>query len=175
MGALQTVAMGLVIVFLDIGPSGWDWVADPIGWVLVLVGLAALKEILPNYRGLAITGWVCLGIAVLTWTPDSIAKLGDGFGWVFSLPTVAFCVLLCTASMAVVDEPLARRFDALRWALATAAALPLLVFGPGWGWLTIPSTVLVVLTNVVLVFTLWSAGDEDPPAVEEPEVDRTHP
>ena len=43
MAALQTVAMGLVLVFLDVQPSGWDWIPDPLGWVLVLLGLSGLK------------------------------------------------------------------------------------------------------------------------------------
>ena len=169
MGALQTVAMGLVIVFLDIGASGWDWVADPVGWVLVLIGLAALKEVLPSYRGLLVTGWVCLGIALLTWTPDSVANLGEGFGWVFSLPTLAFCFVLCDAAMEVTGGTLAPRFDALRWAFVAVGALPLLVLGVGWEWLTIPTAILAVLTNVVLVFTLWAAGDEEGPDVSATE------
>jgi hypothetical protein len=48
MAALQTVAMGLVLVFLDVQPSGWGWIPGPLGWVLVLLGLSGLKELLPS-------------------------------------------------------------------------------------------------------------------------------
>lgn len=168
MASLQTVAMGLVIVFLDVGPSGWDWIADPVGWLLVLIGLAGLRELLPSYRALSITAWVCLGISLLTYSPHSVRTLDPMLGWLFSLPTVAFSFLCCDALMDVTTDPLHKRFDVLRWCFVVVGALPLLLYGVGMDWLTVPTAVVAVAVNIVLLFTLWSAGDQDPPGVEEP-------
>ena len=77
--------------------DGYDWVADPIGWVLVLLGLAAVKDGSRNCRGLGITAWVCLAVSVLSWPADSVATLDASLGWLFSLPTIAWCFLMCDA------------------------------------------------------------------------------
>lgn len=161
MAALQTVAMGLVIVFLDIQPSGWDWIADPLGWVLVLLGLPALKELVPNHRGLTVTAWLCLAVDVLIWPPGSVAKIDESLGWLFSVPTIGFCFLICDALMDVTEDSVATRFQWLRYAYVAMAVLPLLVYWVGLEWLTIPAAVLAVGANVVLLFTLWAAGDEE--------------
>ena len=161
MSSLQTVGMGLVIVFLDVGPSGYDWIADPLGWILVLVGLSPLKELVPGYRGLSLTSWVCLAVSILIWPPTSVAHLDESLGWLFSLPTLAFCFLVCDSVMEVAEESLAVRLRWLRNAFALSGVLPLLIFLDGIEWLTIPTAVVVVLANITLVFTLWAAGDEE--------------
>lgn len=161
MTSLQTVAMGMVIVFLDVGPSGWDWVADPLGWVLVLIGLAAVKELLPNYGGVSFAAWLCLGVSIVIWPPGSVAKIDESLGWLFSLPTIAFCFLICDALQDLLQGSLATRFRWLRVAFVVVGALPVLVYGGGWEWLTVPTAVAAVLVNVVLVLSLWAAGDED--------------
>ena len=89
--------MGLVIVFLDVGSGGWDWIADPFGWVLVLFGLAPLKERLPAHRGAVVSAWVCLVVSVIILPPDSVDTIDPTLGWLFSLPTIAFCFVLCDA------------------------------------------------------------------------------
>src|SRR4051812_3928550 len=160
--------MGLVIVFLDVGPSGWDWVADPIGWVLVLIGLAGVREVLVSYRALSVTAWICLGISLLTYSPSSVRTLDPVLGWLFSLPTVALCFLCCDALMDVTGDSLRRRFDVLRWCFVAVGALPLLLYGVGMDFLTVPIAVAAVVVNIALVVVLWSAGAEDPPVVEEP-------
>jgi hypothetical protein len=165
--SLQAVAMGLVIVFLDVGPGGWDWIADPIGWVLLLIGLSPLKERVPNQTGLVVAGWVCLVVSVLVFLPDSVATLAPFLGWLFSLPTIGFCFLLCDSLEESTPASLAVRFRWLRWAFVVVAVLPFLVFVVGWEWLTIPTAVVAVLTNIVMVFTVWAAGDDD--EQDEPE------
>jgi hypothetical protein len=158
MGSLQTVAMGLVVVFLDVGSSGWDWIADPVGWALVLLGLAPLKDVVPTARGLAVSAAVCLAISVLTYPPESVDTLDESFGWLFSLPTILFCYLLCDALREVAEAPYARRLGWLRVVFVVVGLLPVLVYGAEWDWLTVPTAVLAVLANLTLVMTLWSAG-----------------
>ena len=75
MTALQTVVMGLVIVFLDVPPDGFDWVADPFGWLLVVLGLAPLKGAVPNHLGLTVTAWICLAFSIVSWPEGSPATL----------------------------------------------------------------------------------------------------
>lgn len=161
MSSLPTAAMGLVIVFVDAGAGGWDWVADPVGWVLVLLGLAPAKDRLPAYAGLSGSAWVCLAVSVLTLPADSIDTIDPTLGWLFSLPTIAFCFLLCDSLADVTDGSLAFRFRWLRIVYAVVAVLPGLVFLGGLEWLTIPSAVVAVLANITLVLSVWAAGDEE--------------
>jgi hypothetical protein len=159
--SLQTVAMGLIIVFVDVGSGGWDWVTDPVGWVLVLLGLAPVKERLPAYPGVVISAWVCLVVSVLTLPPDSVDMIDPTLGWLFSLPTLAFCFLLCDSLADVTDGGLAVRLRLLRFVFILLAVLPGLVYLGGLEWLTIPAAVVAVVANVTLVLSSWSAGDED--------------
>lgn len=161
MKALQTVAMGLVLVFLDVAAHGWDVVPDPLGWVLVLAGLTPVRELLPGYRGVLGTAWVCLVVAVLTWPPGSVDTAAESLGWLFSLPTVAFAFLLSAGLRQVLAGSLATRFRALRDLLVVVAVLPVLVYGAGFGWLAVPTAVLAVAVNIALVVWLWEAGHED--------------
>ena len=46
MKELQTVALGLIVVLVDVGDP--DWVADPLGWLLILVGIAGVRAELPD-------------------------------------------------------------------------------------------------------------------------------
>ena len=160
MSSLPTVAMGLVIVFLDVGAAGHDWVADPLGWVLVLLGLAPLRQALPAYRALSAVAWVCLALSVVTWPPSSVAHLDASLGWLFSLPTLGFCFLLCGSLREVTWEAMAARLDVLRLVYAVAAVLPAGIFLAGWSWLTVPAAVLLVVANLVLVVSVWAAGEE---------------
>lgn len=165
MRSLQTVAMGLLIVFLDGGSGGWDWIADPIGWVLVLVGLVQAKEQLTEYRPLLLLGWGCLAVSVVIFPPGSVVTIDESLGWLFSLPTFLFGVLLCGSLATVTETPLPTRFRWLRIGFAVVAAVPALIYGLGWTWLTVPTTVAAVLVNVLLVVWVWAAGDEKTPEV----------
>lgn len=159
MSSLQTVATGLVIVFLDVGSGGWDWVPDPLGWILVLIGLVPVKERLPAYAGVSAAAWVCLVVSVLTLPPDSVDTIAPTLGWLFSLPTIAFCFLVCDSLADVTEESLATRFRWLRVVFVLVGALPGLVYLAGLEWMTLPSAVAAVLANTVLVFSVWAAGD----------------
>jgi hypothetical protein len=166
--SLPVVATGLVIVFLDVGSAGWDWVPDPIGWVLVLVGLMPVKERLPAYAGVSGAAWVCLAISVLTLPPDSVATIDPTLGWLFSLPTIAFCFLLCDSLADVTEDSLSARFRWLRAGFVVVGALPGLVYLAGLEWMTIPSAVAPVLADVVLVFSIWAAADSGDEETERP-------
>ena len=160
MSSLQTVAVGLAIVFLDLGSGGWDWVADPVGWLLVIMGLAPLKELLPGYLGMAVGGWVCLLVSVLVFPPGSIDTIDPSLAWLFGIPTLGFCFLLCDGLADVTPDALALGFRVLRVAFVVVAALPFFVYLVGWDWLAVPTTVVGVATEVGLVLAVWAAGDD---------------
>lgn len=172
MTSLQTVVMGLVIVFLDIPPDGYDWIADPIGWCLVLLGLAGVEDRIPNRRGLVVTAWVCLVFSVVSWPEGSPATLTPVLGWLFSLPTLAWCFLVSDAVSDAVEGRLRWVMLSLRNAFLVVAPLPGLVYLAGQDWLSTPAEVLILVANLTLIFALSSAsgrgGLVDPEAEETP-------
>jgi len=97
---LKAIALGLVIVGLRAAVGGYDLVADPLGWVLVLVGLARLPEDLPR-RGLALgAATLALLTAAALWFPalrDPVADADPALGWATSLPQLAVLVGITAA------------------------------------------------------------------------------
>jgi hypothetical protein len=163
---VQTIAMGLLIVILDVPPTGWDWVADPFGWVLVLLGLSAVRDDVPNHSGLSITAWVCLVVSVLVYPPGSVATLDASLGWVFSVPTVVWCFLMCDALHDVAEGGRRTTLLWLRNLFAVVAFLPLLVYLAALDWLKVPTAVLAVGANVALLFLLWTTETAEEPTPE---------
>lgn len=167
MTALQTVVMGLVIVFLDVPPDGFDWVADPFGWLLVILGLAALKGAVPNHVGLTITAWVCLAFSIVSWPEGSPATLTPTIGWLFSIPTLAWCFLIADAVADATGGRLRLVMLTLRNAFAVVTPLPGLVYLAGLDWLSVPAEVLILAANVLLVVALWAASSQPGLAEED--------
>jgi len=156
---LQTLALGLVIVFVDVSTP--DWVADPLGWVLVLIALAAVRDRLPDHRQVALAGWTSLALAVVTWPESSVAHLDGWLELLFSLPVLAFCFLLCDSLRDVTTPAHATRFRLLCWSYALLVLAPVAIYGLDWDWLQTPATVFAVVVNLALVLVLVGASDED--------------
>ena len=159
MKELQTLALGLVIVFVDVSTP--DWIADPLGWILILIALAAVREQLPDYRQVSLAGWTSLALSVVTWPESSVAHLDGWLELLFSLPVLAFCFLLCDSLIDVTTPEHASRFRALCWTFALLVLAPVAIYGLDWQWLQTPATVIGVIANVVLVLVLVGASDED--------------
>jgi hypothetical protein len=156
---LQTLALGLVIVFVDVSTP--DWVADPIGWVLVLVALAAVRDRLPDHGQVSLAGWTGLALAVVTWPESSVAHLDGWLELLFSLPVLVFCFLLCDSLRDVTVPAQAGWFRLLCWVFAGLVLAPAAIYGLEWEWMATPTTVLTVAANLALVLVLISASDED--------------
>lgn len=97
MRPLTLVAIGLLVVVLDFSLSvdGFDLFPDPLGWLLVLLGCAALPTHLDR-RLLAGTAVIAAAVAVALLFP-SVADEVEGdppLGWALSLPQVIFVLLL---------------------------------------------------------------------------------
>src|SRR5689334_14365368 len=83
MSPLQKIAMGLVIVFIPadftIGGHAWDALPDPVGWVLVLMGVRALRA----HLDLDVAAWfavVALVVSIPLWVPQFVDVLPHTVG-----------------------------------------------------------------------------------------------
>ena len=104
--------------------------------------------------------WICFVVSVLIWPPSSVAHLDESLGWVFSVPTIAFCFLLADAVMDVTSGGLRTWLSLLRGLFVLVGVLPVVLYGAGWEWLEVPAAVLAVVANVALVLALWQAGGD---------------
>ncbi|WP_110207214.1 hypothetical protein [Nocardioides daejeonensis] len=131
MTPLQRVAMGLVLVALDtLGRV--DTLPDPIGWTLVIWGVAALP--LPERRALVASAALALVTSAVLWVPqakDWVADTELALKWATSLPDLLFVVLLSRALIAAargqkpVDRKVAGRFGlSLTLAVIVTAMVP---------------------------------------------------
>jgi hypothetical protein len=125
----QKVAMGLVVVLVDPLFGGWDGVPDPLGWLLVLAGLWALRDRLPTATLLG-TAAVAAAVSLATYPPAVQDLLAPSAGWLLSLPQAAVGILLCGALAPLAPE-YGGRLRVLRWVLVAVALAPAPVLATG--------------------------------------------
>lgn len=168
MKPLQSVAMGLVIVVLVARFGGYDALADPLGWLLVLWGVRRMADH-TLMLGLA-TG--ALLVACVVWIPstqDLLDRSDPSLRWAINLPQVLFCVVLCRQLAQLAGAASDQRARAwLRTTLlfnAVLAIAPVLVFAAdsddGLGSIY-AAAAAVVLLLIVLLFSYarrpWAPG-----------------
>ena len=176
MSPLQKIAMGLVVVFLPAyfpahPHPAWrfyDALPDPIGWVLVLVGVRALAP----HVDVDVTKWLCwtaLATSIPLWFPQVnhllVPKYNDSidvsFQWFLSLPQMAFSLALARAigQAGVLQQPrdtfVAGRFGVLTWGLAATIVLPVIAYGADVAQLVDPTEILIGLVNLVFIYYLF--------------------
>jgi hypothetical protein len=161
--------MGMVIVVLfayfPAHPSPdwkrYDALADPLGWVLVLLGMWALvrlDEAFATSRWCAVLAGV---VSVPMWIPQLSHHLDDSGQWFASLPQIVFGLLLCReigvrgAWQAQPDRYVERRFGLLVWGFGLVAVLPVLTLGGGIDQLEGPTQLVSLLVNVVFIWLLF--------------------
>ena len=182
MKPLQSVAMGLVIVGLTAKFGGYDALADPFGWLLVLAGVAALPESLDQRRTLLTLAGLAGAVSVAVWFPavtDALYDADASLGWAANLPQIGFTAVLCHALAGLATEAADHR--AARWLRVTrtiviaVGLLPVLVFGAGMESLEVASYVLAGASVLLLIWLLFSYASRPwaGPAISESPADAT--
>lgn len=163
MKPLQSVAMGLVIITLSARWGGYDALPDPVGWLLVLLGVRALPASLPARRTALVLGGIAMAVSVVTWFPEVVATLDatdDSLIWAANLPQLGFTALLCSGlSRAAAAAGDRRAASWLRTALVLTllvGVLPVLVFGAGFDGLEVAAYVAAGGTLLLVVWLLFS-------------------
>jgi hypothetical protein len=182
MSPLQKIAMGLVIVFVPanftVGHHVYDALPDPLGWVLVLAGMRALRPHLDVDVAYWLA-WVALAVSIPLWFPQLTGHLPDvpdhlrtaaeldqatraaSIAWALGLPQSVMSLLLVRAigQEAIVQQPrdtfVAGRFGVLLWGLAATIVLPPVAYGGDVQNLVTPTLVGVGLVNAVLIYYLF--------------------
>jgi len=159
---LQGIAMGLVIVVVDASFGGYDGVPDPLGWLLVLWGVARLRPVLAEGRGLSTLATLCLVVSVATYPPQVAERLDESGGWALSLPQLAFSFALATA-LGPVSGLLEKRFRVMRAVFVALAVAPAVVIGGDLESLRSPLAFVVAAANVYFVYLLFQASGQVTP------------
>ena len=181
MKPLQSVAMGLVIVALSARFGGYDALADPAGWVLVLLGVSRLPAGLPQRGTLLGLAAVAGVVAAVVWSPSVTAAMYDAdasLAWAANLPQIAFSALLCQVlygrALDADDPGPARWLATTRTALVVVGLLPVLVFGAHESRLEVPSYLAAGAVALLLIWLLfayaarpWAGGATVPTTADE--------
>lgn len=182
MSPLQKIAMGLVIVLLPAYVPAhphpawelYDALPDPVGWVLVVLGVRALDAAPERSRALDldVARWlsvVALVVSVPLWFPQLnhllVPRWNPGLDfsgqWAASLPQSLFGFFLARqiGRAGHFQEPrdsyVAGRFGLLSWGFAALIVLPAVAYGGGVDALVGPTLVLIGLVNVAFIGYLF--------------------
>ena len=151
--------MGLVVILLTAGVHGYDVLADPIGWLLVLVGLAQLP--VPPRGALQTLATVSLAVSVGVWFPgvrDALNVTDDSLAWAASIPELLTVIVLLHAlaqAARLGGDPRSRRWlQTARTLTIVVLALPPVVLGGGLdslvGALAVAGSLTLLLVIVLL-------------------------
>lgn len=176
MRPLLLLAIGLLLIWLRLAtPGGLDLAPDPLGWILVILGLSRLPgPRLPLARGLAVLALlVSLPLAVPT-LAERLSDADPSLGWAVSLPQLAAIAALLTHLAALAteseDPAAAGWLIATRTGVGVMAVLPILAFGAGSDLAgNAAAVVQLVVTLVSLALVLiyaerpWARGLADSP------------
>jgi hypothetical protein len=161
--------MGMVVVVLfayfPAHPSPdwkrYDALADPVGWLLVVLGMVALTRVddaFATSRWLAVLAGV---VSVPMWFPQLSHHLDASGQWFASLPQIAFCLLLSRevglrgAAQSPRDMYVAKRFGLLVWGFGLLAVLPVVTLGGGIKQLAGPTQLVSLLVSVAFIYALF--------------------
>jgi hypothetical protein len=159
--SLRFVAMGLLIVLLDSSYDGWDLLADPAGWALVVGGVLPLAE---RLGGRTVLTAVLAFVTSLVVYPPEIARavVDPAAGWTLSLPQLAFVVVLCLALAARLPD-LERRLRNTAIVVVVVALAPVVVLAAGpTVWSVGAVAFAAVLTQLYVVYLLFKASSAVP-------------
>ena len=156
--------MGLVVVLLTASVHGYDLLADPVGWVLVLLGLSRLPVV---RRGtLHRLAAASLVVSVPVWVPSARAALNlsdKSLAWAASIPEILTVILLAhvlAGAAGSADDRGARSWLlTTRLLMVVVLLLPPIVLGGGLDALVAPTAVVSSLSLVLLIVLLFRYSD----------------
>lgn len=156
--------MGLVVVVISARFGAYDALADPAGWLIVLLGLHRLPG-LPDRRTVLGLALAALVVSAVVWWPATQTWL-DGedpsLRWALALPQLGFQAMVCrglAAMAADAGDPRARRWLTTAWVtVAIMAALPPVAIALQSA--AVESTTLVAagLASILVIWLLFTYG-----------------
>lgn len=178
MKPLGAIAVGLVLVFVDLRLNSFDIVPDTLGWVIAAIAVARLRG---RHGSFSVAFAFAVAAAATSLVALAIpATPGTGIAVVEQLADLGFAFSLCTGLMAIAishDPATARSANTIRWldVATTAVAAPLMFLaarsfpnsvplGVDAGALTPIIVVLIVVGLGVRLWTLvllWSRQDRE--------------
>jgi hypothetical protein len=164
MRPLQSIAMGLVIVALRAPLIGeYDALPDPLGWVLVVLGVRGLPADLPRRDTVVTLAWLAAAVSVPLWFPgfsDAAFAIHPSLGWALTLPQLGFAAVLChslaTSAVVAEDHKAASWLRLAMGGFVVAAVLPVIVFGAGVGSLELTADAGAAVVLLALIWLLFS-------------------
>ena len=162
MRPLQSIAMGLVVVAVNAFLGGYDALPDPVGWLLVVLGVRRLPPTVPHRGALLGAATAAGAVSVPLWLPAvdrQLAAADASLSWAASLPQVGCTVLLChvlAAAARDADPGSARALRLTRDLLVVVGLLPVLVLGAGLDVLAVPTQAAATVGLAVLLWLLFS-------------------
>ena len=165
--------MGLVIVlapgYFEIAGQPYDFLADWLGWMLVIAGMRMLREHLDVDIAYWLA-WVALVVSLVFWFPqitdllpqvdEPVKGVDPSVAWFISLPQAAFSLFLVKAiGQAGIEQTprdtfVAGRFGVLSWAFIGSIALPPVAYAAAENLIR-PTLIGIGLINVALIYYLF--------------------
>lgn len=175
MKPLQPIALGLVLLVLHARFDQYDALADPVGWLLILLGVRALvqRTAIEGRLGLTYLGALALIVSTAMWFPaaqDAVADADPGLQWAVDVPALGFHALLCHGlaglAAAAGERTAAAWFRLTALGLVVALVVPLLYHGAGWEWagggavLVLAAPLLLTVLAFCYSSSAWTGADQ---------------
>ncbi|WP_435770636.1 hypothetical protein [Nocardioides sp. SYSU DS0651] len=184
MKPLHAVAFGLVLLALgpaDPEPGVLDPAPDPLGWLLILIGLHGLGPALDARRLplLRLLGVLALVVSVALVVPGVARWVAadPSLGWAADVPRFAFLAVLChllgRSAQSAGQALAANLFATAALTLVFVLAVPPLAFGAGWDAIGPAGEVAAQVVQLALVVLClgyagrrWAGAPPPTPAPE---------
>ena len=166
MDDLRWVAIGLIIVAVDVRIDGIDVVTDALGWVVTLVALVSLAGLHPGLRLAA----VAAAVGLAAWAANPWLGVDqDAAAVAETVAQTAVVFAVCTALMHLVPDKRTAA-NLIRWgdlALIAVAALAARAFDgqDDAAALVIPLVVMGITVFVCFLVLLFQSSRLPPPLV----------